>query len=245
MGIKYVLSGANERARLKGMFFKYLLGIALITMCSTIAGGVAELAGRSGDNTAGGVIVKGKEFVNEIEWTEFDFQIMEILHLTPIEENIQLPNGTIETIDSKIIFNKLKNNFGIIGGDYLSDYNLKYLEEGIKDENYVQYTLYVKKGNKVKGKFIIFIGKEPGANSLGANIIMVNGERDVVGSVRYFYGVDVEKYGTEEPQELVALYNSNGEMLSCFKDGNEEDIQNEMRKKFYGFTLGDNVFSKP
>lgn len=45
IGIKYVLSGANERANLKGMLPKYLIGIALIVMCFTIAQAVAELAG--------------------------------------------------------------------------------------------------------------------------------------------------------------------------------------------------------
>lgn len=45
IGIKYVTSGANERANLKGMIPKYLIGVALIVMCFTIASYVAEIAG--------------------------------------------------------------------------------------------------------------------------------------------------------------------------------------------------------
>lgn len=59
IGIKYMLSGANERANLKGTASMYLIGVALIVLCSTIAGGVAEIAGKSGDNTASGIVDKG------------------------------------------------------------------------------------------------------------------------------------------------------------------------------------------
>ena len=44
-GIKYMMSGANEKANLKGMIPKYLIGIALIILCFAIASGVAEIAG--------------------------------------------------------------------------------------------------------------------------------------------------------------------------------------------------------
>ena len=43
--IKYVTSGADERANLKGMLPKYLIGVALIVMCFTIASMVADIAG--------------------------------------------------------------------------------------------------------------------------------------------------------------------------------------------------------
>ncbi len=45
LGIKYVLSGANERANLKGLLPKYLIGIALIVMCFGIAQAVSNIAG--------------------------------------------------------------------------------------------------------------------------------------------------------------------------------------------------------
>lgn len=56
IGIKYVLSGANERANLKGMLPRYLIGIALIVMCFAIAQAVAKLAG---NNSASEVIEAG------------------------------------------------------------------------------------------------------------------------------------------------------------------------------------------
>ena len=56
IGIKYVLSGANERANLKGILPRYLIGIALIVMCFTIAQAVAKLAG---NNSADDVINAG------------------------------------------------------------------------------------------------------------------------------------------------------------------------------------------
>ena len=45
VGIKYVMSGANERAQIKGMLPKYLIGIALIVCCSSIAQIVVNIAG--------------------------------------------------------------------------------------------------------------------------------------------------------------------------------------------------------
>lgn len=45
IGIKYVMSGANEKAQIKGMMFKYLVGIALIVCCSSIAQIVVNIAG--------------------------------------------------------------------------------------------------------------------------------------------------------------------------------------------------------
>lgn len=56
MGIKYVMSGAQEKANLKGSFSKYLIGIALIVFCSTIASAVANIANTDGSNTAEGLI---------------------------------------------------------------------------------------------------------------------------------------------------------------------------------------------
>jgi amino acid transporter len=45
IGIKYVTSGANERANIKGMIPKFLIGAALIIMGFTIAKIVADIAG--------------------------------------------------------------------------------------------------------------------------------------------------------------------------------------------------------
>ncbi len=61
IGIKYVLSGANERANLKGTFTKYLIGVAFIVLCSTISGAVAKIANTDGTNTATGIVDKGFE----------------------------------------------------------------------------------------------------------------------------------------------------------------------------------------
>ena len=60
-GIKYLMSGADERANLKGMFSKYLIGIALIVLSFTIASGIAELAG---NDTAPDIVEVGKEAGN-------------------------------------------------------------------------------------------------------------------------------------------------------------------------------------
>lgn len=57
-GIKYMMSGANERANLKGMIPKYLIGIALIILCFSIASGIAEIAG---NDDAKEIIDVGKE----------------------------------------------------------------------------------------------------------------------------------------------------------------------------------------
>lgn len=58
IGIKYVTAPADEKARLKGVLPKYLLGIALIVFCFTIASMFAKIAG---NNTADEVIDVGKE----------------------------------------------------------------------------------------------------------------------------------------------------------------------------------------
>lgn len=60
-GIKYMMSGANEKANLKGMLPKYLIGVALIVMCFGIAGGIAEIAG---NDDAQSIIDVGKEAGN-------------------------------------------------------------------------------------------------------------------------------------------------------------------------------------
>lgn len=52
MGIKYVMSGAQEKANLKGKFTQYLIGIALIVFCSTIASAVANIASAGGGDAA-------------------------------------------------------------------------------------------------------------------------------------------------------------------------------------------------
>ena len=58
IGIKYVIAPADEKARLKGVLPKYLLGIALIVFCFTIASMFAKI---SGNNSADEVIDVGKE----------------------------------------------------------------------------------------------------------------------------------------------------------------------------------------
>ena len=59
MGIKYAMSGANEKAEFKGTFSKYLIGIALIVMCTLIASAVAKIANTDGKNDAGGLVDTG------------------------------------------------------------------------------------------------------------------------------------------------------------------------------------------
>ena len=61
MGIKYVMSGANEKANLKGSASKYLIGVALIVFCSTIAAAAANIANTTGENTNTGIVDKGIE----------------------------------------------------------------------------------------------------------------------------------------------------------------------------------------
>lgn len=56
IGIKYVMSGANEKAQIKGMIPKYLIGIALIVCCSSIAQIVVSIAG---NDTADKIIDMG------------------------------------------------------------------------------------------------------------------------------------------------------------------------------------------
>lgn len=64
IGIKYVMSGANEKASLKGKLVTYVVGIGLIVFCSTIAAAVAGIANKDGKNDAGGIIDRGFELGN-------------------------------------------------------------------------------------------------------------------------------------------------------------------------------------
>ena len=57
-GIKYMLSGADEKASLKGMLPKYLIGLVAILFCFTIASFVAGIAG---SDTADEIIKVGEE----------------------------------------------------------------------------------------------------------------------------------------------------------------------------------------
>ena len=57
-GIKYMLSGADEKANLKGMLPKYLIGMFAILFCFTIASWVAGIAG---NDTADEIIKVGEE----------------------------------------------------------------------------------------------------------------------------------------------------------------------------------------
>lgn len=50
------MSGANEKAQLKGTFSKYLIGVALIVMCTLVASTVAGIANADGRNDADGVV---------------------------------------------------------------------------------------------------------------------------------------------------------------------------------------------
>ncbi len=61
VGVKYVMSGANEKANLKGSASKYLIGVALIVFCSTIAAAAANIANTTGENTSTGIVNKGIE----------------------------------------------------------------------------------------------------------------------------------------------------------------------------------------
>lgn len=61
VGIKYMLGAADEKAKLKDAFPKYLIGIALVILASTVATIVAGIAYSGGDNTGGGVVDKGLE----------------------------------------------------------------------------------------------------------------------------------------------------------------------------------------
>lgn len=61
VGVKYVMSGANEKANLKGSASKYLIGVALIVFCSTIAAAAANIANTTGENTNTGIVDKGIE----------------------------------------------------------------------------------------------------------------------------------------------------------------------------------------
>ena len=60
-GIKYMLSGADEKANLKGMLPKYLIGIVAILFCFTIATFVADIAG---NDPAEDIIEVGEEAGN-------------------------------------------------------------------------------------------------------------------------------------------------------------------------------------
>lgn len=55
------MSGANERADVKSTIPKYLIGVALVVMCSLIASAVANIANTSGGNDASGIVNKGFE----------------------------------------------------------------------------------------------------------------------------------------------------------------------------------------
>lgn len=62
LGIKYLLSGANEKAKLKEKVFPYLIGVALIALCVTIAKSVANIASRGeSDDPAGSFVDKTTE----------------------------------------------------------------------------------------------------------------------------------------------------------------------------------------
>lgn len=61
IGLKYVMSNASEKANLKGLTSKYLIGVALVVLCSTIAAAVANIANTSGENTETGIVNKGIE----------------------------------------------------------------------------------------------------------------------------------------------------------------------------------------
>ncbi len=59
VGIKYVTSGANERANLKGKLPIYVVGVGLIVMCVVIVGGLAEIAGNENEEDVFGAALEG------------------------------------------------------------------------------------------------------------------------------------------------------------------------------------------
>lgn len=62
--IKYMMSGANEKANLKGILPKYLIGVAAITCCFLIAQTVAQMAGNdTAEEIVGAASGFGIEFV--------------------------------------------------------------------------------------------------------------------------------------------------------------------------------------
>ena len=58
-GIKYMLSGANEKANIKGMIPKFIIGVIAITCCFTIAQFVANI---TGNDSAEDIINVGNNF---------------------------------------------------------------------------------------------------------------------------------------------------------------------------------------
>ena len=72
IGIKYMFSAANEKANLKGKLVTYAYGVALIVLCSVIAGAVAKVANSDGKNTAEGMVEEGvdKSGVEVVEGTK-------------------------------------------------------------------------------------------------------------------------------------------------------------------------------
>lgn len=55
------MSGANEKAELKGTFSKYLIGVALVVLCTTLAGAVTKIANKDGKNDSEGIVDTGFE----------------------------------------------------------------------------------------------------------------------------------------------------------------------------------------
>lgn len=93
LGIKYMFSPANEKANLKGKLVTYAYGVALIVLCSTIAGAVAKVANADGKNTAEGIVQEGidKSGVQEIEGA----QKLEEEDTWPKVENVRDEYGRI------------------------------------------------------------------------------------------------------------------------------------------------------
>ena len=67
-GIKYMMSGANEKANVKGMLPKYIIGIIAITSCFMIAKFFADIAG---NDTAEEIVdVSSQLGINYVESTD-------------------------------------------------------------------------------------------------------------------------------------------------------------------------------
>lgn len=97
IGIKYMMSAANERAKLKETFAMYLAGVVMILLCSTIAKGVADVASSVGDNSAEGIVDKGLGF-KDIDVGNIVNPMGKVEWVTRKEENgivtVKLPQGS-------------------------------------------------------------------------------------------------------------------------------------------------------
>lgn len=84
LGIKYLLSGANEKAKLKEKVFPYLIGIALIVLCVTITKSVADIVSKNEKDPSGSFVDKTTD-LSGLTFGERDFEYEEEYDLTTYE----------------------------------------------------------------------------------------------------------------------------------------------------------------